>query len=546
MIMRPIADQPNSQTELRLVGGNTFGRNPKISSERTYNMFVSDGTLVQMPGYKKVIDTGNGQKGRGIFSSNRGNFLIAVIGNNVYKISGPENLLNYQLLFQIQTNTGDISIDENLAYQIAICDGASLWIYYWGPDPSKPKVTQATLPVNPDTGLTITPGYVTYHDGYFIVPDITSGDWYLSKPNDGTTWNWGAGSTYVFSTIQTKGTNAEAVLRAPGKGNLIYVFGVSVTELWNDVGTQLFPYQRNNSVSIDYGCISSNTIATMDEYVAFLGGNEKAGPVLLVSSGGPFERISTDGIDFKLGELKAPQTSYGFFFKIAGHVFYQITFYDPRDNYSLVYDFNSKLFSYMTDENMNYHISESVGFYNNTYYFVSINDGCIYQMDSEFYTYDYTNPSMGSIPNIHMIPCDRITNTVQQADSSLFIATSVSFIMEQGVDPNYQSSPFRLITTEGGTVITQEIEPGYVGQYLQTEKVLPEYLPMVNLTISKDGGATFGNTYSKELNPLGKRKNRVVFYGMGAANTLTFRFSFRTLYRKTISDGIIDVRERPD
>lgn len=546
MTMRPIAEQPNSQADLKMVGGSSFGRNHKISSERTYNMFVSDDCLVQMPGYIKKIATNTGLKGRATYNSERGGFFLAVIGNNVYRVSGPENILNYQLIFHLATYSGDVSIDENLAYQIAVCDGLNLWIYYWGPDPAIPRVTEAILPINTSTEVTITPGYVTYHDGYFIVPDTTSGDWYLSKPSDGTVWNWGAGSTYVFSSIQTKATNAEAVLRAPGKGNLIYVFGQTVTELWNDLGTQLFPYQRNNTVSIDYGCISSNTIATMDEYVAYLGGNEKAGPALMISAGGPFKRISTDGIDFKLGELFAPQTSEGFFFKIAGHVFYQVTFYDPRDNYSLLYDFNTGLFSYMTDENMNYHICKSIAFYNNSYYFVSLNDDCIYQMSSELYSYDYTNPQLGSNENIFMIPTDRITNTVQQSDSSLFIANSVSFIMEQGVDPNYPSSPFRLITTEGGKVITQEIAPGYVGQYLQTEKVLQDYAPIVSMTISKDAGATFGNAYTKELNPLGDRKNRVVFYGMGACNTLTFRFAFRSLYRKTISQGIIEVRERPD
>jgi len=546
MTMRPIAERPNSQTQLKLVGGNTFGRNKKISAEQTFNMFVSDDALIQMPGYKKVINTGAGLKGRCIYNSERGDFLIAVIGNSVYKIQGPENLLNYQLIFQINTYSGDVSIDENLAYQIAICDGLDLWIYYWGPDSATPRVTKAVLPINTQTGNSIVPGFVTYHDGYFLVPDTSSGDWYLSKPNDGTTWNWGAGGIAVFSSIQTKATSAEAVLRAPGKGNLIYVFGQTVTELWNDVGTQLFPYQRNNSVSIDYGCLSSNTIAAMDEFVAFLGANEKSGPTLLVSAGGPFQRISTDGIDFKLGELFAPQTSYGFFYKIGGHVFYQITFYDPRDNFSLIYDFNTKLFSYMTDENMNYHISESVAFYNNSYYFVSLNDDCIYQMSAELYAYDYTEPKAGAIKNVFMIPTDRVTNTVQQVDSSQFIANSVSFIMEQGVDPNYASSPLRLITTEGGKVITQEIKPGYVGQYIQTEKVLLNYAPIINMTVSKDGGETFGNAYRKELNPLGKRKNRVVFYGIGTSNTLTFRFAFRSLYRKTISDGIIEVRERPD
>lgn len=538
--MRPNAEQPKSEVELKVVGGCTFGRNHKVSSERTYNMFVSDDTLIQTPGYKKVLTPGVGDNGRAIYASSRGGFMISVIGNTVSRIAGPPNALEESTIFELDTFFGDVTIDENSAYQIAICDGLDLWIYNWRSN----TVQQAVLPINLDTEVTIVPGYVTYHDGYFIVPDTSSNKWYLSEVNNGLSWDWGAGDVAVDGAIQTKPDFAEAVLRAPGKGSLIYVFGQNVTELYNDVAAQLFPYQRNNTVSIDYGCISSNTIATMDEYVAFLGVNEKAGPAILVSAGGAFQRISNDGIDYKLADVVAPESSTAFFYKLGGHVFYQITFFDPRDNFSLLYDFNTKLFSYVTDEQMNYSIIHSIAFYNNVYYFVSLNDGNIYEFDILLTQYDYSLPTQTPLTNAKLIPCMRICNTAESEDSAQFIVNSLSFIMEQGVDPYYKSRPQRYLTTEGGQVLTTEAPPTYVGEFLQTEKVLPDYVPRIDLAISKDAGVTFSSFYSKELFTLGHRQNRVVFWGLGIANTFTVQLRFWSKYRKTISNGIISARPR--
>jgi len=534
---------PKSDASLKIVGSNTFGRFAKISAEQTFNMMVSDEWLVPTPGYKKALEIAPGLPGRGIYASARGGFMIVILANVVYRVEGAIGFLNYSELFRLNTVSGDVSIDENIAYQIAICDGQALWIYNWGIG----DVTPATLPTNTQTGNLIIPGYVTYHDGYFIVPDTTSANWYLSAPNDGLNWFWGAGGLPVNGAIQTKPTNAKAVLRAPGKGNLIYVFGSTVTELWNNYGAQLFPYQRNNGVSIDYGCLSASTIGAMDEYVAWLGSNEKSGPIIMISRGGSFEHLSTDGIDFKLADLINPEQSYGFFYKIDGHVFYQLTFYSPEDNYTLLYDFNTKKFFYLTDENMNYHIANAVAFYNDTYYFTDLrSDGSIYEMNSHFTQYDYTiepiiNPSE-NIFGAYQIPRVRICNNFRQLDTSRFVAGSLTFTIEQGMDPFYQQSDLFYLTTEDGFVISEETPTGYVGTFLQTEQVLEDYAPRVDMSISKDGGQTFGSYISRPMNLLGDRKNRMIFWRLGAVNDLVVQFRFWSKSRIVVSDGVFQAR----
>jgi hypothetical protein len=69
---------------LPIVGGNSFGRYPKISTEETYNMMISDGSLVPFPGYRKLANIGGGGgEGRGLYSSTQYNHMIAVVDDGV-------------------------------------------------------------------------------------------------------------------------------------------------------------------------------------------------------------------------------------------------------------------------------------------------------------------------------------------------------------------------------------------------------------------------------------------------------------------------------
>jgi hypothetical protein len=540
--MQPIPSRPRQEVPLDIVGSNTFGQNPKISISQTYNMFESDGWLISLPGYKLAKELLGRGNGRGLFKSSQGNFMIAVVDNAVYKVTGPPNNLQSQQLATIDTYFGDVSMDENLGYQIGICDGVNIYIYDWRAN----TFATATLPINSQTELPIVPGYITYHDSYFHVSDTTSGFWYLSEPNNGLVWNWGAGSSYVAGRIASKPDFCVAVLRAPGKGNLVYVLGRSVTEMWYDNGLQGFPYQRTNSVSIDYGCLSSTTIGSMDNYIAFLGINDNSGPVIMVSEGAGFEHLSTDGIDLKLEELVNPSKSYAYFYKIAGHTFYQITFYDPADNMTLVYDFNTKKFYYATDENMNFHIGEAVAFYENSYFFVSLVDGNLYELSSLYTTYDYTRnfpPDYSTVSEqVYEIPRVRFTQPARQLDGSRFICNNLSFTIDQGNDPYWQEYTTGMLATPSGKYLTTPTNPGYVGHAITTQAVLPPYQPRIDIAVSYDGGRTFSSFNSVFMNELGDRKNRVIFWKLGISNDFVFQVRFFTRSTLIVTDGLLEIR----
>jgi hypothetical protein len=300
------------------------------------------------------------------------------------------------------------------------------------------------------------------------------------------------------------------------------------------VGAQLFPYQRNTSQNLDYGCLSADTIAYGDNIVAFLATNEKSGPAIMYTTGGEIKQISTDGINYKLDQLINPQNSYAFFYKQSGHLFYIITFADPEDNFTLMYDFNVDAFFYLTDENMNTFIAKRVCNFNNRFYFVSSIDGNIYQLDEIFNTYDYGDG------DIKEIPCVRICEDVRLPDSSRFIGQNVTFTMEMGTDPDaYPPVDPRYLATENYTFITTE-SGTYIGSGEDINQT-PHYVPRIDFCMSKDGNESFSSFVSKPYKPIGQRRNRVIFWRLGAANDFTPQFRFWSTWRKAATNGEVNI-----
>jgi hypothetical protein len=462
---------PTTKTlPLKIVGSNVYGRYPMISIEQTFNMIVSDGWSVPYAGYKVVAQIAQDGEGRGIYASNNLNQIIAVIDNNVYTINSN---LAYQQVGSLSTFSGDVYIAENNAGQIAICDKSNIYIYEPAGSPTFQKIT-----------LNFLPGYISFQNGYFISPDLRQAQWRLSDFNNGTSWPDAAPNDGQF---QTKPNNPIAAIPFPSRGNLLFVFGETVIEPWFNTGQQIFPYQKNTFQNSDYGTANAATIAAGDTFIIWLATNEKSGPAIMISDSGEPQKISTDGIDFKLAQLTHPKNSYGFLFRQDGHLIYQLTF--PSDNFSLLYDFNTKAFFTPTDENMNYHIAKRVVYFNNSYYFVSFSDGNLYELNSDYTTYDGKE-----------VPRVRVCNTLRLPDSSRFIINNLSFHVEQG---EYRS------------------------------------LQAIDFSFSKDNGNSFSSYDRRDLSITGLRQRRINFWNKGAALNFTPQFRFYGSGRFVASDGVV-------
>ena len=198
-----------------------------------------------------------------------------------------------------------------------------------------------------------------------------------------------------------------------------------------DTGRQLFPYERSLSQNIDYGCINPSTIAQSGNFICWVSKNEKSGVSIVYSKGANANRISTDGIDFKLENLTAPEQCYGFMARIAGHTLYVVTW--TVDNLTYAYDFNTERFYTLSDEYMDAFIVKKITFFNNKYYFVSIRDGNLYELNANFSTYDYGD-------KVVEIPYIRVCESIELADQSRFAVGYLDSFVEQG-NINYKLPP---------------------------------------------------------------------------------------------------------
>lgn len=591
-----------STLPVNIVGSNKFGRYPKINDSETTNMIISEDWLVPFAGYEKVISTfPDDLPGRGIFASRRYNHIIRVVRDIVYVI---DTNLAVTTIGTLNTNSGDVFIAEIAGVgttgptQIGICDKRDIWIYDW-------TAHTFTLAV-----LDFQPNYLSSHGATFLAGVTNEPLWRFSTVGDGTSWpvaNTGA--------LQSKPDNVEAIFPFPSKENVLIVMGSTVAEIWTNTGATLFPYQRSSYTNFDYGCINSSTIAFSDRFVVWLGANEKSGIALLVSDGTNVNQISTDGINFVMANLTNPSNVNAFLFKQDGHLLYQFTF--PDDNISYVYDFNTKAFFSVTDEDVNYHIAKSMVFFNKLYYFDSLKDGQLYESNSAFNELDGT-----------YMPKFRKTKNIQTPTGDPFIAQNLSFVVETGVSNSnifsqhpYDAesyltamdtlqienltvgnvtnidagtSGFTVATIQVGTAKLPEISSVVTvaasvlsgGEYFaftnglsvtynvwytvadvgtapggndikvelvgdenasqvaqQTIDRINELIrrgpPRIDLSLSRDGGVSYGNKVGLELPEIGKRQRKVDFWNMGRCNQLTFQLQFWGATRAVSSGGVL-------
>lgn len=527
-MVAPNAIQNITPQPLAIVGGNQFGRYSKISVEETFNMLISDDALVPYAGYKNVLTKDPDSVGRGLYSSSRGNLMVAVWGDQVFRIN-PDLTANF--IGNVATSSGDIFISENNNAEIALTDGVNVYVYNW--------LTFTYLTSIGGIDFTVpfsSPGYISFQNGRLIIADNGTQNWYLSGFNDAT--DWPATSNFV-GALQSKPDTIQAAVPTPGGGNNLVLFGNNVTEQWQDVGATLFPYQRSSSFNVDFGTLNASSIATLDNYVVWLAGNEQSGATLMYYSGNKSQSISTDGINFKLAGLTNPSNCTGFLFRQDGHILYQFTF--PDDNLSYVYDFNTQKFFTVTDEDMNYHIARTVVFFNNKYYFVSLRGGNLYEFGTQYTDADYGFDDIRQIPRIRVTPPFRVV------DQRYFIIKSLGFTIENGL-PNDIMVISNLadsgddITTEGGVAITTENDVYIVTEsYEDSTYSYSIASESVDLSISRDGGATFGGSLRLNMNPVGKRKSRFIFQRLGQANDATFQIRFNGFGRFVVFDGQVEI-----
>lgn len=171
---------------------------------------------------------------------------------------------------------------------------------------------------------------MTFLGGYFIVSIPNSKQFNISALNDGTTWD--------ELDFGTKDAYPDQIARVFADRNLLWIFGKEQsTEVWQNTGAALFPFQQVQGSLINYGCAAPYSVARLGNGLAWLALDTSRGGVTCVyAQGFSPSVISTPAVEFAWNGYATVADAVAFSYTEEKHQFLVISF--PTASATWVYD----------------------------------------------------------------------------------------------------------------------------------------------------------------------------------------------------------------
>lgn len=408
-----------------------------------------------------------------------GDYMYAVVGSNVFKYASD---LTNDLIGVIGTLTGYVSITSNNANQICFIDGNAGYIYNTSTDTFS-QITATYFPTNPLN--------VVYLDGYFVVPQGGSTQYSISAPNNGLEWD-----AFDTALIQAYPGNLVGV----GVVNRrLFFFKTTSTEVWYNTGAPDFPFRRDNNLIFNYGCIATASIQSEHGFLFWLSRDKDGVGSVMMSDGNQPIVISTQAVENQISNFTVPEEVRSFVYKEDRHIFYvmnwttdDLTFcYDATTTQELGNDFSwhrrgilpHKAITGQPLSAKTRNLANCHAYFNNKHYIGSYRDSKIYEQSVDFGDND-GDPILR----------ERVTKHIAQDNYAMQQLDGVWFDFQTGIGTTSGSSEF----------------------------------PQAYLSISNDGGVSFGNIRPAPLGRTGKRLTRTLWRLLGTARDFVLKIRVTT------------------
>lgn len=400
-----------------------------------------------------------------------GDFLYACVNDKVYKIS---NVGTIDQIGQLNTTAGLVSMASNGKYpnnQLAIADGQNLYVY-----------TTNQIGFGSISGLAYPkPTTVCFIDGYFLISYAETGRWQWAGIND-------------LATESVNGldyANAEEypdpLLNIQPLKGIACMFGTRSIELWSDSGAKDSPFVKNVGNTLDVGLGARWSIAkfsatsqgaldqgTYQESLVFLATDRLGEFYIARLIGDKLTRISTPAIDAEINRMSSKSDAVAYSYIVGSSSIYVINF--PSANKTFLYDGGSGLWSHLEDHLGNRHRSHlGIQFFNR----VIVSDyatGLLYRLNTDRHT------DLSTTQNYVTKPFEI---TTQHLRSHGYVSIAKLELLFEPSD-----------TTETGEVM---------------------------LSVSRDGGATFGTILSDSMGAAGETERMCSFRNLGVGRDWVFK-----------------------
>jgi len=209
-----------------------------------------------------------------------------------YRVMGPKlvRISSTGVLQVLADIPGDGMVTFDYSFdRLAIAANNSL--YYW----SGSALTQVT---DPDLGVVLD---VIWVDGYFMTSD--GENIVVTDLNDPTAVN-----PLKYGSSEA---DPDAVVGLLKLRNEVYVLNRNTTEVFDNVGGPLFPFERIEGAQMQRGALSATTACVFkqagQDLIAVLGSGRNESPVVWLGVNGNTSKISTQEIDTILQDYTEPE-----------------------------------------------------------------------------------------------------------------------------------------------------------------------------------------------------------------------------------------------
>jgi len=391
-------------------------------------------------------------------------------------------------------------------------------------------------------------------DNYFVYNDPNTQQWAASNLLSPITY----GLSYA-----SKFTGPDNLVSLICDHGQVYLLGETTSEVWSDVGTFPFPFQRIPGSSSQHGLAAKFSVARLGNSFAYLAKNNRGQSEIVMMNGYFPQRISTHAVENTLVNQYV-EDAVAYTYQLEGHEVYVISF--PTLDLTWAYDISTQLWHkwlYVDTNNIYHrHRSNCATVFNDSVLVGDWENGHIYQLDPNNYTdngdeirrlrraphlvtdlqrqyFDELQiqfqPGVGlsgigvaagnnSISTTTGSPAPVYTDTAttSYAPSPYTIAPSTSQTIAFGntfiiypptpgqtttVQSPYIIAPSSVITVAPNNVLI--IQPGTVVVPFDTTN------PQAMLRWSSDGGSTWSNEHWTGIGKIGKYSNRAIWRRLG-------------------------------
>lgn len=429
--------------------------------------------LVGSPGLESFKTAGGGPiRGELVTDGNR---CFFVSGTKLYELD-----TNFTLTERGTLNTAisRVSLAEN-GTQVMIVDGTNGYILTLATN-NFAQIADADFP----NGATV----VDYIDTYFVVNDPSTGEFYISANNDGTSW-----AALDKASVESAPDSLVSLLADHGE---LFLFGSSTVEVYYNSGDATFPFERISQAVMQVGIAAAHTAKSFDNNVVWLGQSKKGGRrVYKISESYRPVRISTKAIEKSLNSVTDISDAYAWVYETDGHEFYCLQV--PDLNTTWVYDAATQLWHermyYNTTLNMEQkHLGSCCAYFEGFLLVGDRDSGNIYKMRDDYYT-----DNGAAIHRIRITP--HLVNELKNIIINFFVLDCQTGVGNDDVEN-----------------------------------------PQVMLRLSRDGGRTYGNERWRSLGKIGKYLPRVKWNRLGRGRDWVFMIKITDAVKVSISGAYIE------